>query len=62
MIFGVSNVFCIGDMLFVIQIELLFLCNMDLEKNYICEQVICNIQNKFQFECIEIKKNLYNIG
>lgn len=43
---GVSNVLCIGDTSSVIQIELLFLRNMDTEKNYICEQVIRNTQNK----------------
>lgn len=32
---GVSNVLCIGDTSSVIQIELLFLRNMDPEKNYV---------------------------
>lgn len=53
---GVSNVLCIGDTSSVIQIELLFLRNMDPEKNYICEQVIRNTQNKLKFERIETKK------
>lgn len=42
---GVSNVLCIGDTSSVIQIELLFLRNMDPEKK-LCEQVIRNTQNK----------------
>lgn len=32
---GVSNVLCIGDTSSVILIELLFLRNMDPEKNYV---------------------------
>lgn len=61
MIFGVSNVFCIGDMLFVIQIELLFLCNMDLEKNYV-NRLYVIFRINFSLNVQKLKKNLYNIG
>lgn len=61
MIFGVSNVFCIGDMLFVIQIELLFLCNMDLEKNYV-NRLYVIFRINFSLNVQKLKKILYNIG
>lgn len=60
MIFGVSNVFCIGDMLFVIQIELLFLCNMDLEKNYV-NRLYVIFRINFSLNVEKLKKNLYKI-
>lgn len=60
MIFGVSNVFCIGDMLFVIQIELLFLCNMDLEKNYV-NRLYVIFRINFSFNEQKLKK-FYNFG
>lgn len=58
---GVSNVLCIGDTSSVIQIELLFLRNMDPEKNNV-NRLYAIPRINFSLNVEKPKKNPHNIG